>query len=90
MLRGIFEHKWDEVIGECRIFYNEELGTKYYLGGKIKKKEIGGECSTDKEGRGSCRILAATRKERRTLRRITCRLGVGFILLRIGTVGEFL
>jgi len=44
----------------------------------------------DKEGRGSCRILAATRKERRTLGRLTCRLGVGFIWLRIGTVSKLL
>jgi len=37
VLRGIFEPKWDEVIGERRRLYKEELGTKYYSGDKVKK-----------------------------------------------------
>jgi hypothetical protein len=51
VLRGICEPKRDEVIGERRRLYNVELLTKYYLGDQIKKSEIGGDCSTDKEER---------------------------------------
>jgi hypothetical protein len=47
VLRGVFVPKGDEVIGDRRRPYNEDLHTKYYSGDQIKKQWRGGECSTD-------------------------------------------
>ena len=55
MLRRVFEPKRDEVTGEWRKLYNEELSdpyslpnivllTQYCAGGKIEKNEMGGAC----------------------------------------------
>jgi hypothetical protein len=51
VLRRIFGPKRDEIPGEWRGLYNEELKwsvliTKYYSGDQIKKNEVGGACST--------------------------------------------
>ena len=51
VLRKICGSKRDEVTGGWRRLHNEELLysillTKYYLGDKIKKNEVGGTCNT--------------------------------------------
>ena len=50
VLRRIFGHKRDEVAGEWRELYNEELNELYCSSNiarviKIEKNEIGGACS---------------------------------------------
>jgi len=48
VLSRIFGSKRDDVTGEWRRPYNEELNdlfTKYYLGNLNEKNEIGGACS---------------------------------------------
>ena len=49
VLRRIFGPRRDEVTGEWRKLHNEELNdvslTKYCLGDKIEKNEMGGACS---------------------------------------------
>jgi len=51
VLRGLFGPKRDEVTGEWRQLHNEELNDLYCSPNivqvtKIKKNEMGGECST--------------------------------------------
>ena len=45
VLRKIFGSRRDEVTGEWRKLYNEELLTQYFSGDKIEKNEMGGACS---------------------------------------------
>jgi hypothetical protein len=54
VLRRVFGHKGDEVKGEWRKLHNEELmictAHAYCVGYKIKKNEMGGECSIERGG----------------------------------------
>jgi hypothetical protein len=46
VIRRIFGPKRDEITGEWRKLYNEELIIKYYGGDQIEKNEMGGACNT--------------------------------------------
>jgi hypothetical protein len=73
VLRRIFGPKRDEVTREWRRLHSEELYdvfiTHYYAGDKIDKNEMGGDCSSDGEGRGVYRVLVGKPEGKRSLER---------------------
>jgi hypothetical protein len=50
VLRRIFGPKGDEVTGECRKLYNDELRNLYSSPDQVKENEVSGSCGT--HGRG--------------------------------------
>jgi hypothetical protein len=76
LLRRLFGPQRDEVTGEWRRLNNEELNdlyyTKYYLGDQIKKKEMGGACSTYGERRGAFIVLVGKPEGKRPIGRPRC------------------
>jgi hypothetical protein len=78
VLRSVFGPKRDEVTGELRKLYNEELNdvllTHYGVGDKIENNEMGGACSSYGEGRGLYRVLVGKPEGKRPLGRPRHRL----------------
>ena len=65
VLRRIIVPRRDEVMGEWRRLYNEELLTQYCAGDKIEKNEMGWACGAFGWGEGGCiRSWWGDRRER--------------------------
>jgi hypothetical protein len=78
VLRRIFGPRRDEVTGEWRKLYNEELHDVYSSPSiiriiKIEEGEMGGACSLNGEKRNMYRLLVGKPEGKRALGRPSCR-----------------